>query len=144
VARIVRMPSEAELPDGTVRDFAGVLFWLYQKAHRPALRDISEQIRKNESLRGTASTETIRRMLRGTTVPANWAIVDAVFVTLCDMAGLEPGARLTYKDVQRPIYRHVEDAWHQALDHPDWYWKPEPPQPPLKPAKDPWEDEPPF
>jgi len=141
MARIMRMPSEAELPEGTVRDFAGVLFWLYQKAHRPALRDISEQIRKNDSLRGTASTETIRRMLRGTTVPANWATVDAVFVTLCDMAGLEPAKRLIYKDVERPIYRQVEDAWHQALDYPDWHYEPSEPPPP---AKDPWDDEPPF
>lgn len=142
MARIMRLPSEAELPEGTVRDFAELLFWLYRAAHRPALRDISEKIRKNDDLRGTASTETIRRMLRGTTVPANWAIVEAVYLTFCDLAGLDPYWTVTYKEQQETISRLVTRAWHSALDNPDWYYGP--PEPPADIPGDPWTDEPPF
>jgi hypothetical protein len=144
VPRIIRMPSEEELPKGTVRDFAWTLFWLYTRAHRPALRDISETIRKNDDLRGTASPETIRKMLRGTTVPANWATVDAVFTTLCDLAGRSSDWRVDWDGVKKPVYRQVEDTWHRALDYPDWYYESEPPRP-EPPPEDPWaDDDPPF
>jgi hypothetical protein len=51
MARIVRMPSEEELPPGKARDFVEVLFWLYRKAHRRPLRDISDAIEKTTTLR---------------------------------------------------------------------------------------------
>lgn len=142
MARIVRFPSEAELPKGTVRDFAEILFRLYRMAHRPALRDIEEKIRKNDDLRGTASTETIRRMLRGGTVPTRWAIVEAMYLTLCDIAGFDPDQEVMFKEQLSSVRRHVENAWHQALDYPDWHYSP--PDPPDDKAEDPWADEPPF
>ena len=83
VMRSIQFPDETELPRGRRRDLAWLLFYLYRVAHRPTLREISTEIR-NSSLRATASPETIRRLLRGTTVPS-WPIVVAVFVTLCDI-----------------------------------------------------------
>lgn len=146
--RIIRMPAKTELPEGTVRDFADVLFWLYCRAHRPTLRVISERINKDEGLRGTASPETIRRMLRGDSVP-NWRTVYAVMETLCDLAGMSHNTELDWEGDKKPIYFHVEHRWHRALDDPDWHYpraerKPPPPEPP--PAEDPWatSDEPPF
>jgi hypothetical protein len=122
----MRFPSEAELPPGAVRDFAELLFWLFCKAHRPALRDISEKIRRNEYLHGTASPETVRRMLLGITVPVRWAIVEAVYLTLCEIAELEPDDGGPDSDNKDPwgadpppsIRSLVEDAWHKVLDDP--------------------------
>jgi hypothetical protein len=122
MARTMRFPSEAELPPGAVRDFAELLFWLYRQAHRPALRDISEKIRRNEYLHGTASPETVRRMLLGTTVPARWAIVEAVYLTLCNLAGLDPDdagpANPMHWGDPPSIRRLLEDAWHKVMDDP--------------------------
>jgi hypothetical protein len=126
MARTMHLPSEGELPAGPVRDFAELLFGLYRKAHRPALRDVSEAIRRNDDLHGTASPETIRRMLLGTTVPVRWAIVEAVYLTLCDLAGLDPGDAGLDTDNQDPwgadpppsVSSLVEAAWHKVLDDP--------------------------
>jgi hypothetical protein len=142
------MPHEADLPRGTIRDFVHPLVWLYQKAHCPALREISDAIRKRSDLRGTASTETIRRMLNGTTVPRHWQIVEAVYLVLCDLADRSPHEQLRINDRRASIARHVEDAWQKALINPHLrYPKPEP-EPALapldpwaEPEPDPWEDD---
>ena len=89
MARTMRMPSEDDLPRGTVRDFVELLFWFYRAARRPTLREISDRIQKMD-LPGTASDETIRRMMHGKTVPAHWETVDAVLEALCDLAGAGP------------------------------------------------------
>lgn len=54
------------------------LFYLYKEADRRPLRKISGTAGRLD-LRGTASTETIRRMLHGTTVPPSWDIATRVF-----------------------------------------------------------------
>jgi hypothetical protein len=138
------MPHEEDLPRGPVRDFVEILVWLYQKGHCPALREISNEILRKDDLRGTASTETIRRMLNGTTVPRRWQIVEAVYLVLCDFARRDPGSPLNMHGRTKSIERHVEDAWQNALINPNLrYAEPEP---------DPWasqgaggySDEPPF
>ena len=141
MARTMRMPSEEDLPSGTVRDFVWLLFYFYRQAHRPTLREISDRIR-NSDLPGTASTETIRRMLRGTTVPTHWDTVEAVFLALCDLARREPDTRLTFQGDDLTRRAHLERLWHRALDEPGYYETP----------RDPWQsdgavdysDEPPF
>ena len=120
MARTMHPPSEMDLPPGPVRDFAELLFWLYRRAHRPALRDISERIRRNDDLHGTASPETIRRMLLGTTVPVKWAIVEAVYLTLCDLAEMDPfSKKVRLGEDVGSVRSFVEDAWHNVLDNPD-------------------------
>lgn len=143
MARTLRMPSETDLPPGTVRDFVELLFFFYRTAHRPTLREISDRIKRSE-LPGTASTETIRRMLRGTTVPAHWETVEAVLVVLSDLAGRSSETRLDWEDIRATRREHLERTWHQALDKPDLYY--------TQPDQDPWasdvpdsySDEPPF
>jgi len=142
VARIMRLPSEAELPPGPVRDFVDVLFRLYRMAHRPALRTISETIRKNDHLKGTASTETIRCMLRGTRVPAHWSTVEVVYLTLCELAQFEPSNVVDFYGTRASVHVHIARAWHEALDNPS-----EPQEQPVTfstVTHDPWADEPPF
>ena len=148
MGQVLRMPSEAELPRGAHRDFTEQLFSLYREAHRPGLREISRAVPDDSP--GTASTETIRRMLRGKTVPVHWQTVDAVLTALCLLAGLEPdediGGDFRETTTRRQL---VEGAWHRALDEPGRGTAP------TGPIDDPWDeteingykprrDEPPF
>ena len=82
-------------------------------------RDVSEAIRRNDHLQGTASPETIRRMLLGITVPVRWATVEAVYLTLCDLAGEDPYQQRHWDGDYGSIRSFVENAWHSALDNPD-------------------------
>jgi hypothetical protein len=122
MARTLRMPSEAELPPGTIRDFVELLFYFYKTAHRPTLREISSLIEKS-GLPGTASTETIRRMLRGKTVPSHWETVEAVLVVLSDLGGRTPDVSLTWENERRTRRQHLQHVWDRALDNPDLYYQ---------------------
>ncbi|SRR5713101_3288756 len=130
MARTLRMPSETELPRGPVRDFVAELFGLYREARRPTLRQISEAIRKRDDLAGTASTETVRRMLRGTTVPSHWPAVEAVLIVLCSIAGKDPDEVLQYDESWASRKDTLESAWHRALDDPHGRYG--------APAENPW------
>ena len=149
--RIVRMPTKQELPAGAIRDFVEELFNLYREAHRPTLRQMSQRIEERDS-DATASPETIRRMLRGTTVPS-WPIVQAVFYALCEMGNVDPYVERD-SGYDEPTRRElIEIRWNQALDDPE-------PRPVATPSSfgraeaDPWataevkaggfSDEPPF
>ena len=149
MARTVRMPSEADLPPGTVRDLVELMFYFYRVARRPTLRKISDTIR-NGDYHGTASPETIRRMLHGTTVPA-WPTVEAVFEVLCDLGTVDPNGRLTWDDDVATRRVHLERCWHRVMDEPHKLYGQ--PAPAGVPAGDPWvteaggddfSDEPPF
>ena len=143
MARTMRMPSEADLPPGTVRDFVWLLFYFYRQAHRPTLREISDRIQRSD-LPGTASTETIRKMLHGTTVPANWGTVEAVLEVLCDLSGKGPDSRLRYGDDDGTPRKHLERLWHRALDEPDGHYPHTEPDPWASDGPGGYSDEPPF
>ena len=117
MGQVLRMPTEAELPRGARRDFTEQLFSLYREARRPGLREISRAIPDDSP--GTASTETIRRMLRGKTVPVHWQTVNTVLTALCLLAGVDPDDDVggDYRD-QATHRQLVEAAWHRALDEP--------------------------
>lgn len=118
MAQVLRMPTEVEVPRGARRDFIEQLFSLYREAHRPGLREISRAI--PDEAPGTASTETIRRMLRGTSVPSRWETVDAVLTALCQLAGVGPDADISDGRGDAMTRREViEHAWHEALDNPE-------------------------
>ena len=125
--RALRIPSEADLPPGTVRDFVLLLHVIYREAHRPTLRTISKAIRDSD-YRATASTETVRRMLRGETIPANWETVEAVLGGLCELANWDPDGMWLYQGAESSAREHLLRAWHHALDAPDrFYFADEPP-----------------
>jgi hypothetical protein len=123
----IRMPPESELPSGPVRDFLEQLFVLFRAARRPTLREISDAILRRHNLRGTASAETIRRMLHGK-VPSHWTTVEAVMVALCDLADIDPDERRSSEEWGDHTWRErIESSWHQALDAP-----------PARQDRDPW------
>jgi len=119
MAQVMRMPSEAKLPRGPLRDFVELLWVFYRQARRPKLREISNAIRDGD-YPGTASPETIRRMLHGTTVPVNWETVEAVFEVLLGLAGWDPDGRFTYEGYDRGSPRkYLLGLWHRAIDDRD-------------------------
>lgn len=134
------MPSESELPRGPRRDFVAELFDSYRAAGRPTLTEISDRLAQHDELTGMASRETIRRMLRGTTV-SRWATVEAVFLVLCELAGRHPEESRYPDDINGSVScrEMLELAWNNAVDA----------DPLARPLPDPWAgapltDEPPF
>lgn len=99
----MQMPDKESLPEGPHRDFVELLFDYYRLARRPTLEKICNQVRSKDRA-GTASRETIRRMLRGVTVPPNWQTVEVVFIALCELAGVA-------HDVKVKVYSDPEDGW---------------------------------
>jgi hypothetical protein len=133
---IIRMPAQHELPAGPRRRFVEELHDHYRAARRPSLRVISDRIKERAddlNLAGTASRETIRRMLLDTTVPANWETVNAVFLILCEIANRNPEDNHYEVNGFEAPPTHTESlelAWNQALDD--------------QPSDRPYDDTPPF
>jgi hypothetical protein len=93
MARTVRMPPQSELPKGPRREFVEELRRYYRAAGRPPLRKISRALEGRTELKeATASQETVRRLLRGKTLPTDWDRVYAVFFVLCEMGDIDPRA----------------------------------------------------
>jgi hypothetical protein len=153
--RIIRMPRPDVVPEGTKRrEFVEEMFRLYRAAGSPALREIEEWIRGNDELKGTASTETIRRILRGH-VPPRWHTVEAIALAFYAMSDMEPGEE-RYPDSMGDSFTHMDAtrrAWAEAIEEdPD---APDPrarrragnfddPWATAKPATSGFDDEPPF
>jgi hypothetical protein len=131
MAPVIRMPSARDLPRGPRRDLVEELFFFYREAGRPTLRAISDWIKEQDGLAGTASRETIRRMLAGTSVPAQWETANAVFQALCKLAGRDPDRKYPSHPDPRSHRERFKDMWNMAIDDSE-------PQP-----ADPWA-EPPF
>ncbi|WP_405788955.1 hypothetical protein [Streptomyces sp. NBC_01367] len=116
--KIIYMPSEAELPPGARRRFSALLFHLYRDAGRPPLRLVSDVIAKRNDLEGTASRETVRRMLHGT-VPTDWRAVEAVLEAFCDLGDLDPEDVVDIGDgYGKSLRPHLRELWNQALENP--------------------------
>ena len=137
--KVLKMPSVRDVPSGPRRDFVEELFELFRLAGRPTLNKVSDQILSVDRP-GTASRETVRRALTSGAVPTRWFTAHAIFVALCELAGLDPSsdrwdAEQNWRDDSPMPTRleHFKTLWNRAIDD-------EPPQP------DPWavRDEPPF
>jgi hypothetical protein len=127
--RYIRMLGEDELPEGPRRDLVTKLQDYYEEAGLPPVQEISarcqELAEKNERLRGTASRETVRRMLSGssvlTSVP-HWENVELVYRALCDFAGKDPDASYVwdqgYDSGDIKFLDELRDAWSKARKAP--------------------------
>lgn len=62
---------------------------MYGQAGRPVLRAITAQAGRMD-LTGTASQETVRRVLKGSSIPERWDTMYAVYAPLCQLAGVNP------------------------------------------------------
>ncbi|MEZ7132688.1 hypothetical protein ACBR40_45760 [Nonomuraea sp. AD125B] len=83
------MPSQEEIPQGPHRLLLAELHHMYRQAGRPVLRAIVAQADRMD-LEGTASQETIRRVLKGLTVPERWSTMWAIYAPLCALADIDP------------------------------------------------------
>ena len=150
--RVIRMPRPDAVPLGTKRrEFVEEMFLLYRAAGSPALQEIEDWIRANEELKGMASTETIRRILRGHVSP-RWHTVEAIALAFYTMAGWKPEAE-RYPDNMGDPFTNMDAtrrAWAEAIEE-----DPDAPGPPARRQarnEDPWasagtggfDDEPPF
>jgi hypothetical protein len=117
MARILRMPTEAELPPGGIRDLVELIFVFYRAAHRPTLRVISKAIRDGD-FDATASEETIRKVLHGTTVPTNWETMKAIGLGLASIGNWQPRDEIQFNGVTLTVTSHLSRQWHRALDEP--------------------------
>lgn len=87
----LRMPSKADLPEGTRRKFVTELFIHFKEAGRPTpARIAAKTVSMPDPL--PVSRETVRRLLKGETV-STWERVDAVLRALCEIGGLDPDRR---------------------------------------------------
>lgn len=163
--RVLGMPSKEQLPDGPQRRFVEELFVHYREAGRPALREIAAWITENaesRDLRGTASTETIRRVLSGTVIPRRWATVETILEALCGIArrSTDEQRHESYDRWETPVTfkEELKKRWNAVLDQadenlPELPPRPAPPpEPPSRILADPWAsvplgtspEEPPF
>ena len=129
----------------------------------PPLREVSRAIEGRDDLKEvTASQETVRRMLRGMTLPTGptgWARVYAVFFVLCEMGNIDPEAYRWENDrydEPESNSQYLKRLWDTALEaEPNPPSIPRPASPQQMPQRfshaDPWatdgpgySDEPPF
>ncbi|WUW26961.1 hypothetical protein OG521_39620 (plasmid) [Streptomyces sp. NBC_01463] len=114
MGRFITMPSEWVLPPGPVRGFTQALYDWYKAAGRPSLTEIADDIASHDALRGSASRETIRKMLRGETVPQRWTTVEAVLTVLCERDGTSPQGEPEYSEVTHG--QRVKRLWDEAVE----------------------------
>ncbi|MEV5758396.1 hypothetical protein AB0L61_16750 [Streptomyces tendae] len=89
--QMLRMPSKADLPDGTRREFVTELFIHFKEAGRPTPARIAATTSSMQDPL-PVSRETIRRLLKGETI-STWERVDAVLRALCEIGGQDPDRR---------------------------------------------------
>jgi hypothetical protein len=120
--RMLRMPPKEQLPDGPHRQFVEELFMHYREAGRPTLREIARWIGHHQDsrhLRGTASTETIRRVLSGAVVPRTWLTVETILEALCGLADRSTDEERWPEDrwSSRTFKEELKQRWNAVLDH---------------------------
>lgn len=153
MARTVKMPPKAELPDGSRREFVEEIRRYYRAAGRPPLRKVSRLIEDHRDFHEvTASQETVRRVLIGKVIPTDWNRVNAIFQVFCEIGEINPDSERFedsyYGDESNRGY--VRRLWDAALeDESDLPSIPRPDPPRPQPAQagtrfndDPWSAEP--
>jgi hypothetical protein len=158
--RILRMPPKEVLPDGPRRAFVEELFVHYREAGRPPLRQVAMWIKNNEDLKGTASSETIRKVLAGAVVPRAWFTVEAILEAFAALADRNLEEMRWPEDnwSEVTLRGELKKRWNAVLDDyegdvPALPPKPSPPPAPPSNFDDPWaqaapprkfDEEPPF
>ena len=147
MVQVLRKPQESSLSEARWQ-FVNELWFHHEAAGRPKLELIMrgiEVFNEKNGTGGTASTETIRKMLKGATVPVDWSRVRATLYVLCEMAGTDPKEYAEDGGYDPPTHEeNLRRLWSRALDDPQ---RGEPAPPPKRPGSG-WgagySDEPPF
>lgn len=122
MVQILRKPQKSSLSPARW-EFVDELWIHHEAAGRPKVELIVDGVRALNEVNetgGTVSTETIRRMLKGETVPVHWSRVRAALFVLCGMAGYDP-QKPRENDFGDDYPSHEENLrrlWSQALDDP--------------------------
>ena len=150
MVQVLRKPQESSLSEERWQ-FVNELWFHHEAAGRPKLELIMrgiEVFNEKNLTGGTASTETIRKMLKGQTVPVDWSRVRATLYVLCGMAGTDPKGYPEDSGYDPPTYEeNLRRLWSRALDDPQ---RGKPAPPPKRPSVDSggwgggYSDEPPF
>ncbi|MFD8562976.1 hypothetical protein ACFV1N_37360 [Streptosporangium canum] len=158
--RGIKMPPESALPDGPHRKFLAEVFQMYRAAGRPTLRDVVAQAGRM-NLSGSASQETVRRVLKGLVIPQRWETAYAVYAPLCALADVDPDAlyweddgnpfsngepaQITHKELLKRLW---SEAFEDDISHLPYTFVRTKVPPPSPPENDPWAaasaSEPPF
>lgn len=117
MAKILRMPSERDLPRGARRDFVEELWDYYRRAGRPTLQEITDAIAADYDA-FTASKETIRRTMLGKTVPIDGDVADAIFEVFCKRSKTDPNEERWPESTGEPEPRRHwwRNLWSRALE----------------------------
>lgn len=142
MVQVLRKPQESSLSEARW-EFVDELWYHHEAAGRPNLEKIKKAIdvfNEKNLTGGTCSTETIRKMLKGETVPVDWSRARATLYVLCEMAGTDPKDCPQDGSYDPPTHEeNLRRLWSRALDDP---LRGKPAPQPKRP--DPWGDEPPF
>ena len=118
--RLLRLPTQADLPPGARREFVEELWLHYRVARRPTVREVADGVAKGD-YSGTTSREQFRRMMTGQTVPTNWDNVEAVLL-LSRRAELDPDRDRwpdeNYYGEFVSFRSRLFHLWNAALDEP--------------------------
>ena len=122
VVQVLRKPEEKSLSPARWK-FVDELWGHHEAAGRLKLALIVEAIRDLNEVNdtgGTASTETIRKMFKGLTVPVHWPTVQATLYVLSSMAGYDPKAprESWHGDEYDSFEDSLRKVWSKALDDP--------------------------
>ncbi|WP_151477104.1 hypothetical protein [Streptomyces albicerus] len=95
----VQLPDETGLPPGPRRDMVVFVHELYQRAGKPSLRDLSEQIRARNDLPGTLSHDGVSSVLKGRNMP-RWPNLKSLVHVLAEQQQIgEPDVRAAIERV---------------------------------------------
>lgn len=122
MVQVLRKPVESSLSPLRWK-FVEELWSHHVAAGRPKLGLIADRIRdlnEIDDTGGTASTETIRKMFKGLTVPVNWPTVRATLYVLSSIAGYDPKQpqESWHGDEIPSLEDDLRRAWSRALDDP--------------------------
>jgi hypothetical protein len=121
MSRVLHKPDQADLPPGPRRDLVDFLFTYYEMAVRPDLQKIADHWHhmEDKAVPGTTSRETIRKMLRGESIPPKWKDALTVLLLLCDLADIDPDDPLDGLGgwgQEQTHTEHFQDLWNRALN----------------------------
>lgn len=106
----IRLPDEATVPRGPLRDLTLIVHEVYRAAGQPSTREIARRIEDNPALTGTASHESVRAVLNGRIT--RWDVLQAVGHQLAQMAHPPRDPNPVVAD----LLRHWNRAQHAAGD----------------------------
>lgn len=90
----IELPSEDDVPAGSLRDLVVAVHELYEAAGKPGVKSISSEIKKRDDVRDLVSHQTVNNILRGRGVP-KWVKLESLVIHLALISVSRPEPRAT-------------------------------------------------